>query len=66
MTITEIVSNIDRRIADVHAEVADLEGARVALLNGSPPAPAPKARRVRSKAPARSGGPAREPPRGGT
>jgi hypothetical protein len=27
MTITDIVSNIDRRLADVHAEVAHLEGA---------------------------------------
>jgi hypothetical protein len=51
MTITEIVSNIDRRLADVQAEVAHLEGARLALLNGSQPAPAPapKARRARRK-----------------
>jgi hypothetical protein len=49
MTITEIVSNIDRRLADVHAEVAHLEGARLALLNGSQPAPAPKARNARRK-----------------
>ncbi len=49
MTITEIVTNIDRRLADVHAEVAHLEGARLALLNGSQPAPAPKTRRARRK-----------------
>jgi anti-sigma factor RsiW len=49
MTITDIVTNIDRRLADLHAEVAHLEGARLALLNGSQPAPAPKARRARRK-----------------
>jgi hypothetical protein len=49
MTITEIVTNIDRRLADVHAEVAHLEGARLALVNGSPPARAPKTRRARRK-----------------
>jgi hypothetical protein len=49
MTITDIVTNIDRRLADLHAEVAHLEGARLALLNGSQPASAPKARRARSK-----------------
>jgi hypothetical protein len=49
MTITDIVSNIDRRLADVHAEVAHLERARLALVNGSQPAPAPKARAARRK-----------------
>jgi hypothetical protein len=49
MTITEIVTNIDRRLADVHAEVAHLEGARLALVNGSPRAPAPKARTARRR-----------------
>lgn len=34
MTITEIVTNIDRRLAAVRAEVAHLEGARLALVNG--------------------------------
>jgi hypothetical protein len=51
MTLTEIVSNIERRLAAVHAEVAHLEGARLALVNGSPPAPAPKRRRVARKPP---------------
>jgi hypothetical protein len=49
MTITEIVSNIDRRLADVRAEVAHLEGARLALVNGSQPAPERKVRRARRK-----------------
>jgi hypothetical protein len=49
MTITDIVTNIDRRLADLHAEVAHLEGARSALNNGSQPAPAPMARRNRRK-----------------
>ena len=49
MTITDIVTNIDRRLADVHAEVAHLEGARLALVNGSQSAPTPKARRTRRK-----------------
>jgi hypothetical protein len=49
MTIMDIVTNIDRRLADLHAEVAHLERARLALLNGSQPAQAPKARRARSK-----------------
>ena len=50
MTITDIVTNIDRRLADVHAEVAHLEGARLALLNGSQSAPTPQLRRTRRKA----------------
>jgi hypothetical protein len=44
-----IVTNIDRRLAGLHAEVAHLEGARLALINGSQPGPAPKGRRARSK-----------------
>lgn len=34
MTINDIVTNIERRLAEAHAEVAHLEGARSALLNG--------------------------------
>jgi hypothetical protein len=49
MTTTDIVTNIDRRLADLHVEVADLEGARLALLNGSQPAPAPQGSTARSK-----------------
>jgi anti-sigma factor RsiW len=49
MTITDIVTNIDRRLAEMHAEIAHLQGARLALINGSTPAPAPKARTARQK-----------------
>jgi hypothetical protein len=49
MTITEIVTNIDQRLADVHAEVTHLEGARLALVNGSQPAAERKTRRARRK-----------------
>jgi hypothetical protein len=38
MTITDIVTNIDRRLAEAHAEVKHLEAARTALATGSPPA----------------------------
>jgi hypothetical protein len=48
-TIPDIVTNIDRRLADVHAEVAHLEAARLALINRSQPTPRPKARRARRK-----------------
>jgi hypothetical protein len=49
MTIANIVTNIDRRLADLHAEGAHLERARSALVNGSQPAPAPKPRSTASK-----------------
>jgi hypothetical protein len=49
MTINDIVTNIERRLAEAHAEVAHLEGARVALLNGSQSAPMRKPRRARRK-----------------
>jgi len=49
MAITDIVTNIDRRLANLHAEVAHLEGARLALLNGSRPALEPKVRTARSR-----------------
>jgi hypothetical protein len=49
MTITDIVTKIERRLADAHAEIAHLEGARVALLNGSQAAPARKPRAARRK-----------------
>jgi hypothetical protein len=49
MTITDIVSNIDRRLAGAHAELVHLEKARLALLNGSQPAPTPKRRPARHK-----------------
>lgn len=55
MTINDIVTNIDRRLAEVHAEVQHLEGARTALVDGSPPPASPKPRRARRarRAPAR-------------
>jgi hypothetical protein len=51
MTITDIVTNIDRRLVEVHAEVKHLEAARTALANGSHPAAGPTPRRARRKAP---------------
>ncbi len=51
MTITDIVTNIERRLAEARAEVAHLEGARVALLNGSPSARVRKPRAARRQPP---------------
>jgi hypothetical protein len=53
MTITDIVTSIDRRIVEIHAEVQNLEAARTALANGSQPAEAATPRRARRK-PARA------------
>jgi hypothetical protein len=36
MTIADIVANIDRRLAELDAELAHLSGARKALINGAP------------------------------
>ena len=49
MTIADIVTNIDRRLAEVQAELTHLQGARTALLNGKQPAPASTSRRARRK-----------------
>ncbi len=49
MTNTDIVTSIDQRLADAKAEIAQLEGARQALINGDAPAATPKARRVPRK-----------------
>jgi hypothetical protein len=49
MTITDIVINIERRLTEAQAEVAHLEGARSALLNGSHPTSTPKRRASRRK-----------------
>jgi hypothetical protein len=49
MTITDIVTNIEQRLAEARAEVAHLEGARLALLNGSQATPTPKPRGSRRK-----------------
>lgn len=49
MTITDIVTNIDRRLSEVRAELTHLEGARTALVNGAPAAAAPQPRKPRRK-----------------
>ena len=49
MTITDIVTNIDRRLVEVHAEVKHLEAARTALANGSQPVAVLMPRRPRRK-----------------
>jgi hypothetical protein len=49
MTITDIVTNIDGRLVEVHAEVQHLEAARAALTNGSQPAVAATPRRARRR-----------------
>jgi hypothetical protein len=49
MTITDIVTNIDRRLIEVRAEVKHLESARTALTHRSQPASAPAPRRARRK-----------------
>lgn len=49
MTITDIVTSIDGRLADAKAEIVQLEGARRALINGNSPAVKPTARRVARK-----------------
>lgn len=52
MTNTELVTRIDERLAEANAEIAQLEGARRALINLDAPAVRPKARRVpREKTP---------------
>ncbi len=52
MTTTDIVASIDRRLTQAEAEIAQLEGAREALLDGGP-AVAPTPRR-RPRKPART------------
>jgi hypothetical protein len=49
MTNTEIVASIDRRLTEAKAEIAQLEGARQALINSDAPAVTPKPRRVPRK-----------------
>jgi hypothetical protein len=44
---TEIVNNIDRRLQELQGEIAKLETARVALINGATPAAPSKPRRAR-------------------
>lgn len=47
MNITDIVANIDQRLADLHAELTHLTGARTALLDQPDPAVKPPTRRAR-------------------
>jgi hypothetical protein len=49
MTNTEIVTSIDQRLLEAKAEIAQLEGARQALINGGVPAVKPKRRGVSHK-----------------
>jgi hypothetical protein len=46
MTNTDIVTSIEHRLTEAKAEIAQLEGARQALMNGDAPAVKPKPRRV--------------------
>ena len=50
MTNTDIVTSIDQRLTEAKAEIAQLEGARTALINSEAPAATPKPRRVARKA----------------
>ena len=52
MTITDIVTNIDRRLAEARAELAQLQGARTALVNGARPAAAASKSRATRRRPA--------------
>jgi hypothetical protein len=48
MNTTEIVQSIDHRLQDAQAEIERLQGAKLALLNGSKPAnPPARSRRTR-------------------
>jgi hypothetical protein len=49
MTNTDIVTSIDERLTAAKAEIAQLEGAREALINGDAPAATRKVRRVARK-----------------
>jgi sRNA-binding protein len=53
MTNTDIVTSIDRRLAEAKAEIARLDSARQALINGNAPAVTPRPRRVRREPTAR-------------
>jgi hypothetical protein len=49
MTIAEIVASIDRRLIQAQVEIAQLEGARQALIDGVAPAATPRPRRAPRK-----------------
>jgi hypothetical protein len=56
MTNTDIVTSIDRRLTEAKAEIAQLEGARQALINGDAAAVKPNSRRVPRRTPPRKAG----------
>ena len=49
MTITDIVTSIDQRLTQAKAEIAQLDGARQALIKDAAPADKPKPRRAPRK-----------------
>jgi hypothetical protein len=49
MSITEIVANIDQRLAELEAELTQLTAARAALIDTQEPASAPKRRPPRAR-----------------
>jgi hypothetical protein len=49
MTNTDIVRSIEQRLTEAKAELARLEGARQALINGEAPAVTPRPRRAARK-----------------
>jgi hypothetical protein len=49
MTNTDIVRSIEQRLTEAKAELARLEGARQALINGEAPAVTPRPRRAAGK-----------------
>ncbi len=49
MTNTDIVTSIERRLTEARAEIAQLEGARQALIDDDAPAGTPQPRRVARK-----------------
>ena len=53
MTTTDIVASIDQRVIEAKAEIAQLEGARQALINGAMATATPKPRRAPRRAAAR-------------
>jgi hypothetical protein len=57
MTSNEIVINIDQRLANVRAEIAQLEGARAALIDGVGSAPKSTQRQAPRKTRRRPAGP---------
>jgi len=59
MTNTDIVTSIDRRLTEARAEIAQLEGARQALINGDAAAVTRSPRRAARRTTPRKGSPGR-------